>query len=236
MVRGEKKLLNTPEIKKIYENIQKKLFYMIPEKWESVYLYSSIIERINSLETGEMFFYYFPKSVIKKNPVNVYEIPARFNIDDDEYLKLADGLYGEIKNLRDEFINNFESPWSNVTISIANFKFRIEFNYENLNDSEYTNYERHLIWKYRYLQVPLTSFNKKERQKIEQYLIDTRYVKTEVSVYEEAIYKKPVKNIINYNKEDKEEEVLPEKEFRKPEIKDKPNDESMKLKSQILKY
>ena len=57
-------------IKDLYSEIRKCLFYMIPEKWESIYLYASVIQRDNGEETGEMFFYYFPKSIIKRNPIN----------------------------------------------------------------------------------------------------------------------------------------------------------------------
>ena len=34
-------LKHTRKIKDIYEDIQKKIFYMIPEKWEKLYLYSA---------------------------------------------------------------------------------------------------------------------------------------------------------------------------------------------------
>ena len=57
----------TKKIKEIYENIQKKLFYMIPEKWENLYLYASIIDKPKEQSTGELFFYYVPKSILKKN-------------------------------------------------------------------------------------------------------------------------------------------------------------------------
>ena len=73
-------LNHTKKIKEIYEDIQKKLFYMIPEKWESLYLYSSVIDLGNNEKTGELFFYYIPKGIFRKNPVNVYEIPTKFNI------------------------------------------------------------------------------------------------------------------------------------------------------------
>ena len=86
-------LNNTKNIRKIYEEIQRKLFYMIPEKWEEVYLYASVIERLGSLQTGELFFYYVPKGLIKRKPVNVYEIPSKFNIPEEEYLKLVEILY-----------------------------------------------------------------------------------------------------------------------------------------------
>ena len=58
-------------IKDLYSEIRKCLFYMIPEKWESIYLYASVIQRDNGEETGEMFFYYFPKSIIKRNPIKI---------------------------------------------------------------------------------------------------------------------------------------------------------------------
>ena len=70
-------------IKDLYSEIRKCLFYMIPEKWESIYLYASVIQRDNGEETGEMFFYYFPKSIIKRNPINLLlnaEIANNFNI------------------------------------------------------------------------------------------------------------------------------------------------------------
>lgn len=51
-------------------------------------------------KTGEMYFYYFPKGIIKKKAVNGYEIPNVFNIDEDEYSKLIADLYTIIKRLR----------------------------------------------------------------------------------------------------------------------------------------
>ena len=92
-----------PRIQKIYTEIQKQLFYMIPEKWNKVYLYSSILERQNNLKTGELYFYYIPSGILKKNPINVYEIPSKFNIDEEEYLKLVEILYTNIKQLREGF-------------------------------------------------------------------------------------------------------------------------------------
>ena len=86
-------MINTPKMKDLYTQIQEKTLYMVPEKWEKIYLYASVIENLNSIETGEMFFYYFPKGILKKNPVNVYEVPSKFNLDEAEYMKLAEDLY-----------------------------------------------------------------------------------------------------------------------------------------------
>ena len=96
-------MTTTLKMKRLYNEIQQKLFYMIPEKWDRIYLYASVIEGMNNLETGEMFFYYFPKGILKKDPINVYEVPIKFNIEDSKYFKLADELYGVIKKLREEY-------------------------------------------------------------------------------------------------------------------------------------
>ncbi len=199
-------MLTTANIRNYYEKIQKQLFYMIPEKWDRVYLYASVVDHFNGLQTGEMFFYYFPKSIIKKNPVNVYEVPSKFNIDEQAYLKLAENLYNEIKNLRKELIQSGEKPWSNVTISIENFKFNAQYHYENLQDTKYTSYDRHLIWRYQYLEIPLSSYSKKERKMIEEYLSHNEH-KNKTNTYQEGIYKKPVSNIIEYNRQEPTEEL-----------------------------
>ena len=41
-------MISLPEEKVLYTEIQKKLFYIIPEKWESIFLYASVIDVPNS--------------------------------------------------------------------------------------------------------------------------------------------------------------------------------------------
>lgn len=200
-------MLTNSEIRKSYEKIQKQLFYMIPEKWDKVFLYASVLEHYNNVQTGEMFFYYYPKSVLKKNPVNVYEVPNKFNIDEQAYLKLAEKLYDELKKLRNYCISVGEKPWSNLTISIQNFQFNVEYSYENLVNSKYTSYDRHLIWRHKYLDIPLTSYQKKDRKMIEEYLVEEEHNK-KISTYNEGIYKKPVSNITEYNKLEENEQNI----------------------------
>lgn len=192
-------MLTTSEIRTIYEKIQKQLFYMIPEKWDRVYLYASVLDHHNNVQTGEMFFYYYPKSMLRKNPVNVYEVPNKFNIDEQAYLKLAEKLYKEIKRLRTYLIKMGEEPWSNLTIRIKDFKFNIDYSYEDLVDSSYTSYDRHLIWRYKYLNVPLSSYSKKDRKMLEKYLEKEAYYTQNISTYSEGLYRVPVSNIIDYN-------------------------------------
>lgn len=190
-------LKNTKNIKGIYEEIQRKLFYMIPEKWDEVYLYASVIERLGSLETGELFFYYIPKGLLKRKTINVYEIPSKFNIDEEEYLKLVEILYRNIKQLREEFKLSNQKVWSNLTIIIRKSKFRIEYNYEDLQNSDYNNYERHIIWRYKYLKQGIEYCNREEREILLRYLNGPRRLNSN-EAYEEGIYIKDIRNIVDY--------------------------------------
>ena len=198
-------MLNTTrKVREIYENIQRKIFYMIPEKWDELYLYASVIERFGDVETGELFFYYIPKGIFRKNPVNVYEVPAKFNLEEAEYLRLVELLYEEIKALRREFKTIYqEKPWSNLTISIKNMKFFVEYNYEELQSSEFDSYQRHIIWRSKYLNKGIEKVNKEEREILERYE-DSNEKIHRVETYEEQIYITDIKNMVDYDTENYE--------------------------------
>ena len=217
-----------PKIKEIFIAIQKQLFYMIPEKWDKVYLYASVIEHPKKLETGEMYFYYVPKGVLKKNPTNVYEIPNKFNINDDEFYKLTDKLYATIKKLRNTQMRLGEKKWYSIIISIVNFKFNVEYNYENINDSRFNSYERHIIFRYNFLNLPYSSYSRKERKVIELYLQDLRNSKENKKIYTAAMYEKPFQ-IIKINSRDRNIGYVKEEQIKAYEDK-------RDIKNQILKY
>lgn len=214
-------MITTPEVKKIYASLQKQLFYLIPEKWDKVYLYASVVEQIMNLETGELFFYYFPKGILKKNPINVYEVPGRFNLNEEEYIKLVENLYRTIKELREVYKRQGAKPWSNITIKLVDLKFEIEFDYEDLTYSKYSNTERHIIWKYKNLDLPIESFNKKERKLISDYLDEYVIDINQTETYTESIYKRPIKNVIEYNKEQVESPYIQETEKERMEQENK---------------
>lgn len=193
-------MTNLPEVKGIYKEIQKKLYYMIPEKWTSVHLYASIIEKAYQMPIGEMYFYYFPKRILRRNPVNVYEIPAKFNIDEKQYMKLVKNLYDSIEELRKIWQKNYPKLWNSLTISIENFKFKVEYDYEPIENDEYTNYDRHIIWRYKYLDIDINTLNKKDRAIIERYLAERNTKESQTEIYEEAVYKEAVHNILDYDR------------------------------------
>lgn len=220
-------------MKKLYRDIQEKLYYMIPEKWDSVFLYASIFEGINNIESGEMFFYYFPKGILRKEPINVYEISSKFNIDEEEYDKLTDELYTKIKKLKQEFLKINNKKWTNITISIKNYDFIVEYGYEDLKHSEYSSYERHIIWRYMYLNTSLNTYNKEEREIINSYLQKYKYKKQQKDKDVETIYKNRVHNCINYNRERQIENIETNQKQRIEKIKEEPKNTTI---NQILRY
>ena len=194
-------LKHTKKIKEMYEDIQRRIFYMIPEKWDKMYLYASVSDLIDSRKTGELFFYYIPKGIFKKNPVNVYEIPQKFNLDEKEYIKLVNILYEKIVDLREEFKKIEITPtWTNLTMKIEGAKFKVEYDYEDLNKSKFSSYERHIIWRYNNLEIREEQLSKEEHKIIERYLLGEKVVKRRER-YETGIYIKNIKNIVDYDTE-----------------------------------
>lgn len=190
-------LNNTKRIKEIYEEIQRKIFYAVPGKWDELYLYASIIDRFGNVQTGEMYFYFMPKGLLRRNFINVYEIPSKYDIEEDEYMKVIELLYDEIKGLREEFIRSGQKPWSNMTISIKNSRFKIEFNYDNIIGGQDAYYDHHIYWRYKYLHIE--PHNKKEKQAIEKYLANKAKSKIKDEQYDSGLYEKKPTNVITYD-------------------------------------
>lgn len=223
-------LKQTRETKEIYEDIQRKIYYMIPEKWDKLYLYASVIDNKKGNTNGELFFYYIPKGILKKNPVNVYEIPSKFNLNEKEYLELVEILYNQIKDLR-EIYKKMElgETWSNITISIENSDFKIEFKYDDLVNSEYSSFDRHVIWRYQYLNIGKEQLNKEEREILKRYLTGPKNLIRE-EVYESGIYINNIRKIIDYDTTSEVEKYQKEE----PENKDvKISDNISKLKKEL---
>lgn len=216
------------DIKKEHEEIQKKIFLMLPEKWDSLFLYASVIEHPSNLQVGEMFFYYFPKGLLRKNPVNVYEVPSKFNIDENQYFRLADDLYDNIKKLKKMQIEYGEESWSNITIIIEKLKYKVIYNYEDLSDKKFNSGDRRIIWRYKYLKFPYESFNRREREIIDTY---RKEPKQEESIFELPIYTKKLnKDIESIKTIEKKLEFVTEDTIQEMEFKSK-----HVPKSQILK-
>lgn len=184
---------SSKRIKEIYEEIQKKIFYVVPGKWDELYLYASIIDSLGNVKIGEMYFYFLPKGILKRKFINVYEIPSKYDIEEEEYMKNIEDLYNKIKMLREECISYGQKAWSNITISIKNSRFKIEYNYDNISGGQDAYYEHHIYWRYKYLHIEPQG--KKEKLAMENYLANKVISNKRNEQYDEGIYVK--KQILN---------------------------------------
>jgi len=207
---------NKTTMKEIYNQIRKYLFYMIPEKWSSIYLYASVYKE-NGKDTGELYFYYYPKGLFKKNPVNVYEIPSKFNIEESSFMRLAEELYKLVVRLKYECLIHDKTDWSNITITIENVDFLVEYNCDDLLNSRYNSEDRRKIWQYKYLEYSIDKFNKQERNMIDSYLEEEMQGKHGVTIYSETFYQEHAHNNIQYDMETEVEQYVTEEELKERE-------------------
>ena len=98
-------------------------------------------------------------------------------------------------------------------------KFKVEYNYEDLLNSYFNNYERHIIWRYEYLGIGQEQVNKKDREILERYFKGAKEP-VKKDIYEAGIYIKDVGNQIGYNTEEIEKPKEPQepKKRRKNQI------------------
>lgn len=190
-------LRTTKTMKEKYEKIQNYILRLIPEKWEEIYLYASIYPKEIDNQSGELFFYYLPKGLLKKRAINVYEVPKRFNINEEQYVKIIKELYNCIKSLKQDFYDTAQVLWTNLTISISNCKFKVEYNYDELPTTDEEIYKRNVIWMYKYLKIGGES--KKEKKILEDFFANSNNIRTEI--YESGFYMKAETNAIGFDKD-----------------------------------
>lgn len=87
--------------------------------------------------------------------------------------------------------------WSNITITIRNLKFRIEYDFEDLQTSSFTSYERHVIWRVKYLGIMPEQCTKEEKDIIRRYAMGAKTLPKR-EIYEAGIYIKDVENIVGF--------------------------------------
>ena len=240
--------MSKEEVQKIYKEIQNMLFNLIPEKWESIYLYASVVKN-----RGEMYFYYFPKkTILKTKPVNCYEIASKFGLDESQYNILLSKLYEKIKQLNNISIKK----WTNLTISIVQCLFTVEYHFNDLIRSLYTDEQRHIYWEYKYLHKPIESMSKQNQilvkyyeEKGEKPLIYTEgiYVNKNDSAINSKLIEKPWEKFVKrevYETKAEENEVskvnkkvnlINDSKLRN-EYLDESANKNIKVKNPILKY
>lgn len=239
--------------KEFYMQIQDHLFEMIPESWKTILLRVSIIDIPNQKPRGEMYIYYLPKGILKRKPVNCYEVPKLFDIDEEEYSRLITSLYNIIKLLRDNYKAFKKRNWSTIDICVSSNEFQVRYGFEDLTVSEYTPEERHIIWRYENLKIDLDSLDRKERKILDYYI---KVSSVSLEPYEEVcktpIFERPAKATIDYERtltldeiiardkeaariaEKRQKKILKKKRKKQLDILEEDDTESI-ISNQILK-
>lgn len=221
--------------KEFYIKIQKSLFEMIPESWKSILLHTSIIDIGGQKPKGEMYLYYIPKGILKRKPVNCYEIPRLFDIDEEDYSRLITNLYNEIKRMRDSYKVAKNRVWTTIDISCTNRKFTVKYGFEDIKKLEYTSEERHIIWRYENLDIDKESLNRNERNVIDYYIkVKENSLAPKSEVHEENIYEQPIVASVDYERTLTIDEVIArEKEKQRIEEKKKKKLAKKRRKKQL---
>ena len=194
----------TDKALEIASQIQELIYYIIPEKWKNIELYISMPD--SRIRKGELFFYYLPNSIFKRQYINCYEVPYMFNISEKEYSDIMSKLYNKFMILKEELNKNnrhVEEIYVHITkekyvyeIATDNVRLRkenIERNMLNL----FSSYENHIIW--RYLNLNILPDDKKEKNIITRYL-NTVFPNLENEKISFDIIDENIKSIVDFEK------------------------------------
>ena len=216
----------TDKALEIASQIQELIYYIIPEKWKNIELYISMPDM--GIRKGEMFFYYLPNSIFKRQYINCYEVPYMFNISEKEYSDIMSKLYNKFMILKEE-LNKNNRQIEEIYVHITKTNYIMEIATDNLvlkrKDIRrnmlmlYSSYENHIIW--RYLNLNILPDEKKEKEIITRYL-NSEYYNLEKEIIEFDIIDENIKSIVDFEKVLTVEEAIARSIYEK-KIKEKKN-------------
>ena len=233
----------TDKALEIASQIQELIYYIIPEKWKNIELYISMPD--SRIRKGELFFYYLPNSIFKRQYINCYEVPYMFNISEKEYSDIMSKLYNKFMILKEELNKNnrqVEEIYVHITkekyvyeIATDNVRMKKE-NIENNMLNLFTSYENHIIW--RYLNLGIFPDDRKEKEIIGRYL-DTNIADLLNEEIEFDIIEENIKSIVDFEKILTVEEAIARSIYenknknKNKKYNDKENDDSLNLEELI---
>ncbi len=95
-----------------------------------------------------MYFYYYPES--GGSPIYSLDIVEIYNMVESEYDRLENELYQNISRLHEEFLEQGQEKWTNLTYILENTgKLKINYGYDDL--SQLSPVEKQEKWEAEYL-------------------------------------------------------------------------------------
>ena len=220
----------------IASQIQELIYYIIPEKWKNIELYISMPDM--GIRKGEMFFYYLPNSIFKRQYINCYEVPYMFNISEKEYSDIMSKLYNKFMILKEELNKNNRNV-EEIYVHITKDKYVMEIATDDIilkkNDIRknmlmlYSSYENHIIW--RYLNLNILPDEKRDKEIVRKYL-NSEYSTLEKELIEFEVINQNIKSIIDFEKVLTVEEAIARSIYEK---KAKDNIKKVKDEEELFK-
>lgn len=220
----------------IASQIQELIYYIIPEKWKNIELYISMPDI--GIRKGEMFFYYLPNSIFKRQYINCYEVPYMFNISEKEYSDIMSKLYNKFMILKEELNKNNRNV-EEIYVHITKDKYVMEIATDDIilkkNDIRknmlmlYSSYENHIIW--RYINLNILPDEKRDKEIIRKYL-NSEYYTLEKELIEFEVINQNIKSIIDFEKVLTVEEAIARSIYEK---KAKDNIKKVKDEEELFK-
>ena len=220
----------------IASQIQELIYYIIPEKWKNIELYISMPDI--GIRKGEMFFYYLPNSIFKRQYINCYEVPYMFNISEKEYSDIMSKLYNKFMILKEELNKNNRNV-EEIYVHITKDKYVMEIATDDIilkkNDIRknmlilYSSYENHIIW--RYINLNILPDERRDKEIIRKYL-NSEYYTLEKELIEFEVINQNIKSIIDFEKVLTVEEAIARSIYEK---KAKDNIKKVKNEEELFK-
>ena len=224
----------------IASQIQQLIYYIIPEKWKNIELYISMPDI--GIRKGEMFFYYLPNSIFKRQYINCYEVPYMFNISEKEYSDIMSKLYNKFMILKEELNKNNRNV-EEIYVHITKDKYVMEIATDDIilkkNDIRknmlmlYSSYENHIIW--RYINLNILPDERRDKEIIRKYLnhdMHSEYYTLEKELIEFEVINQNIKSIIDFEKVLTVEEAIARSIYEK---KAKDNIKKVKNEEELFK-
>ena len=194
----------TDKALEIASQIQELIYYIIPEKWKNIELYISMPD--SRIRKGELFFYYLPNSIFKRQYINCYEVPYMFNISEKEYSDIMSKLYNKFMILKEE-LNKNNRQVEEIYVHITKTNYMMEIATDNIVLKKkdirrnmlmlYSSYQNHIIW--RYLNLNILPDEKRDKEIIIKYL-NSEYYNLEKEIIEFDIIDENIKSILDFEK------------------------------------
>ena len=226
----------TDKALEIASQIQELIYYIIPEKWKNIELYISMPDMC--IRKGEMFFYYLPNSIFKRQYINCYEVPYMFNISEKEYSDIMSKLYNKFMILKEELNKNNRNV-EEIYVHITKDKYVMEIATDDIilkkNDIRknmlmlYSSYENHIIW--RYINLNILPDERRDKEIIRKYL-NSEYYTLEKELIEFEVINQNIKSIIDFEKVLTVEEAIARSIYEK---KAKDNIKKVKNEEELFK-